>query len=154
MANAIMIVAGRDVLQACGCDQLCSGLASGMEAAVHALGDLFNEHEGNEWGILLINASNAFNSLNRKAALWNACHLWPHGCGFIFNCYKAWSTLVVSGYSTFLYSKEGVTQWDPLSLAVYAISVLPLIRALKDTEAGLKLGTLMMPVVGASCIAC
>ena len=34
----------------------------------------------------------------------------------------------------FLYSKEGVTQGDPLSLAFYAISVLPLIRALKDTR--------------------
>ena len=49
MAKAVMIVAGRDVLQACGSDQLCSGLESGMEAAVHALGDLFNEHKGNGW---------------------------------------------------------------------------------------------------------
>ena len=134
MAKAVMIVAGRDVQQVCGSDQLCSGLESGIEAAIHALGDLFNEHKGNGWGVLLIDASNAFNSLNRKAALWNARHLWPRGCRFIFNCYKAWSTLVVNGSSTFLYSKEGVTQGDPLSLAFYAISVLPLIRALKDTK--------------------
>ena len=155
MAKAVMIVVGRDVQQVCGSDQLCSCLESGIiEAAIHALGDLFNEHKGNGWGVLLIDASNAFNSLNRKAALWNARHLWPYGCRFIFNCYKAWSTLVVNGSSTFLYSKEGVTQGDPLSLAFYAISALPLIRALKDTSSLPKPGTPMMPAVRVSCIAC
>ena len=40
--------------------------------------------------------------------------------------------LVLRGSSTFLYSKEGVTQGDPLSMFMYAIGTLPLIRSLCD----------------------
>ena len=36
--------------------------------------------------------------------------------------------LVVRGSSEFLYSKEGVTQGDPLSMFMYAIGTLPLIH--------------------------
>ena len=40
--------------------------------------------------------------------------------------------LVLKGSSTFLYSKEGVTQGDPLSMFMYAVGTLPLIRSLHD----------------------
>ena len=40
--------------------------------------------------------------------------------------------LVLRGSSSFLYSKEGVTQGDPLSMFMYAIGTLPLIRLLRD----------------------
>ena len=96
--------------------------------------DLFDEHKGTGWGVLLVDASNAFNSLNRKAALWNARHLWPRGCRFLFNTYKGSAALILSGSAMLLYSKEGVTQGDPLSMAFYALSVLPLIRSLKDVH--------------------
>ena len=96
--------------------------------------DLFEEHKGSGWGVLLVDASNAFNSLNRKAALWNARHLWPRGCRFLYNTYKGPAALLVSGSSTLLFSQEGVTQGDPLSMAFYALSVLPLIRSLKDEQ--------------------
>ena len=132
MAKAVMMVAGGDVREVCGSDQLCSGLEAGIEAAIHALCDLFDEHKGTGWGVLLVDASNAFNSLNRKAALWNARHLWPRGCRFLFNTYKGSAALILSGSAMLLYSKEGVTQGDPLSMAFYALSVLPLIRSLKD----------------------
>ena len=42
--------------------------------------------------------------------------------------------MLISGCSTLLFSREGVTQGDPLSMAFYALSVLPLIRSLKNTE--------------------
>ena len=40
--------------------------------------------------------------------------------------------VVLRGSSTFLYSKEDVTQGDPLSMFMYVIGTLPLIRSLRD----------------------
>ena len=39
----------------------------------------------------------------------------------------------VKGSSTFLYSKEGVTQGDCLSMFMYVVGTLPLIRSLHDS---------------------
>ena len=49
-----------------------------------------------------------------------------------FNTYRGWSVLVLRSSSTYLYSKEGVTQGDPLPMFIYAIGTLPLIRSLYD----------------------
>jgi hypothetical protein len=66
IAKAILKVVGNDVQSAAGPLQTCAGHESD---AVHAMKKIhFNE--GTE-GILLVDASNAFNSLNRIAALHN-----------------------------------------------------------------------------------
>jgi hypothetical protein len=48
---------------------------------------------------------------------------------------KPWATLVIrsnkNGSGVFLFSKEGVTQGDPLSMFTSGIGILPLIRRLK-----------------------
>ena len=54
-------------MDAAGCLQLCAGRRAGCEAAVHAVREIF-AHKDTE-GILLVDASNAFNSLNHRAAL-------------------------------------------------------------------------------------
>ena len=46
--------------------------------------------------------------------------------------YSGWAALVVHGSEEFLYSREGVTQGDPLSMFLYAIGTMPLIRLLKN----------------------
>jgi hypothetical protein len=87
-----------------------------------------------EWRFLLIDAKNAFNEQNRTGMLWTVRHKWLSGARFVFNCYKHWATLVIrknNGTGAFLYSKEGVTQGDPLSMFAYGIGILPLIRLLK-----------------------
>ena len=98
------------------------------------MNELFSIHQdqGTGWGVLLVDAANAFNSLNRTAMLLHARVLWPRCARFLFNTYRGWSVLVLRGLSTFLYSKEGVTQGDPLSMFAYAIGILPLIYSLRD----------------------
>ena len=49
--------------------QTCAGLQGEIEASIHGLRQMY-EDEATE-GILLIDAKNAFNALNRKAALYN-----------------------------------------------------------------------------------
>ena len=64
--------------------------------------------------------------------IWSIWHKWRSGAQFTFDFYRHWATLVVrytgddSGH--FLHSKEGVTQGDPLTIIVYGIEVLTLIR--------------------------
>ena len=68
-------------------------------------------------------------SLNRAAILLRARVFWPRCSRFLFNTYCGWSVLVLQD---FLCSKEGVTQGDPLSVFMYAIETLPLIRLLHN----------------------
>ena len=60
--KTVMILLKKDVLQAAGSLQLCGGQVAGSEAAIHAMHDVFNDD--NTEGILLIDAENAFNSIN------------------------------------------------------------------------------------------
>ena len=78
--------------------------------------------------IILVDASNAFNCLNRQVTLLNCetiCHDLSH---ILINTYRNNSQLFVDGH--FILSKEGTTQGDPLAMAMYAIGTQPLIRRL------------------------
>ena len=63
--------------ETCGSQQLACGVKAGTEGAVHAVEELLNSTKEDRHGLLLMDASNAFNALNRKTALWNARILWP-----------------------------------------------------------------------------
>ena len=79
-----------------------------------------------------MDANNAFNSLSRVAALWNARVLWPRCSRYLFNCYRGQAIQVVLGAQEHVLSREGVTQVDTLSMLMYAVAVFPLIQALED----------------------
>ena len=51
---------------------------------------------------------------------------------FVFNTYKGWSPLIVSGSDVTIFSCKSVVQGDPLSLLSYAVATIPLIRELDD----------------------
>jgi hypothetical protein len=71
IAKCILKVAGKDAKETCGIDQLCAGLESGIEGAIHAMNHMWELHSmEEEWGFLLIDASNAFNEQNRTQMLW------------------------------------------------------------------------------------
>ena len=58
-----------DILEAAGSLQLCAGQDAGCEAAIHAIHSVFT-NESTE-AVFLVDAGNAFNSLNCQVALRN-----------------------------------------------------------------------------------
>ena len=111
--------------------QLCLGQKCGIELAIHTLGEEFDADES--CSILLIDASNAFNLLNRKLAVEKIEMICPSLVTAVRNSYSEPSDLFVN--VTKLKSEEGVTQGDPLSMAMYGIAILALIKRLNVTEA-------------------
>ena len=67
--ECVMSVVKKDVVDASGSLHLCAGQKSGSKAARHAMHTIFESDDTD--GVLLIDASNAFNALNRAAALHN-----------------------------------------------------------------------------------
>ena len=126
IAKAIIQLAKEDIQHACGCQQLCGGQMSGIEAGVHATREMFEEDE--EQAMLLVDASNAFNSLNRQVALHNIRRTCPTIARVLINTYRNSTELFVDGDS--LLSQEGTTQGDPLAMAMFGLSTIPLIRRL------------------------
>jgi hypothetical protein len=84
---------------------------------------------------VLIDATNGFNELGRRAMLWSVRHLWPAGSRFAFNCYRHSAQLILrqSGQPCHvLSSDEGVTQGDPLAMVLYGLALVPLARRLRQ----------------------
>ena len=131
IGKVICFLIREDAEAVCGVSQLCAGLRCGAEGAIHVAGDLF-EAGGDSHGMLVMDAENAFNSINRTALLWNIRILWPHASRFVFNTYRGWSPLIIKGHDVGLYSSEGVIQGDPLSMFLYALATLPLINQLQS----------------------
>ena len=69
-----------DVQLAAGSLQTCSGTESGIEAAVHAMKVIWEEDECE--ATLLIDAKDAFNTLNRKVTLHNIREICPFYTAF------------------------------------------------------------------------
>ena len=99
IAKAILFIARPDVQATSSCTQLCGGQISGTEAAVHAVRSAFALDE-NE-AVLLVDASNAFNSLNRLVALHNIRRICPPLSTILINTYRAPTELFVDGDTTY-----------------------------------------------------
>ena len=128
IGRAIARVLSKDIQEAAGPLQLCAGQLSGCESAVHAMRELFESPEIE--AIILVDTTNAFNSLNRQAALRNIHHLCPPLSKILINTYREDVCLFIDGET--LLSQEDTTQGDPLAMAMYAMAVTPLIHQLKQ----------------------
>ena len=112
-------------MSAAGPLQTCAGQVGGCEAAIHAMRRIYQIPSTE--GVLLIDAENAFNRLNRSAALHNIKHLCPSFSTVLSDTYQASVCMVIPG-SGEITSHEGTTQ--VMALAMYALAVTPLIRKL------------------------
>ena len=130
VAKAILYVTKQDIQEAAGSRQLCGGQIAGIEAAVHSVQREFRSEDVE--AVLLVDASNAFNSLNREAALHNVQYICPSLATALINTYRAPTELFVDGIT--LSSEEGTTQGDPFAMPFYALATVPLIRCLDNAE--------------------
>ena len=119
-----------EVIDIAGCQQLCAGQRSSCEAIVHCVRKLYCSGEAE--GILCVDASNAFNALNRGLALRNILHLCPSFGRLLINTYRSHSSLFINGDC--ILSKEGTTQGDPLAMSMFAVASIPLINELDESS--------------------
>ena len=128
IGKAVLGIVKQDVLETVAGRQFCAGLVSGCEAAVHCMSQIFDDSEA----ALFVDATNAFNSLNRASALSNVRTICPALAPILINTYRSPGSLFVNG--TTIQSVEGTTQGDPLGMVMYAIGVQPLIRHLDSSR--------------------
>ena len=108
-----MKVVKEDIKKAAGCSQLSAGQEAGCEAAIHAMHKIFEPNETE--AILLVDAKNAFNSINRKTLLHNIEYLCPATATFLYSYYAISARLFVIGGKE-LRSREGATQGNPTAI--------------------------------------
>ena len=128
VGKAIARVLSHEIQEATGPLQTCSGHLSGCEAAVHAMHQAFEDSDGE--GVILMDATNAFNYLTRQNALINIKKLCTALSKVLTNTYRQQIPLFIDGES--ILSKEGVTQGDPLAMAMYAVAITPLTYHLNE----------------------
>ena len=124
--NAVLRVARDDIQTAVGCLQLCAGQEAACEAGVNAMWTLLEDDDVK--AVLLVDASNAFNFLNREAALHNIHVICPTIAPMLTNTYRNPARLFIGGKN--ITSQVGTTQGDPLATAMYTLATLPLIHRL------------------------
>ena len=120
-----MKILKHDVIDVSGSLQVYAGLKCGSGAEIHAMRKMFEACDNDT--VLLINASNAFNSLNRSAALHNKRILTL--ATFAINTYREPARLFMTGCKE-IKSGEETTQGDPIATGLNAISLQPLITHL------------------------
>ena len=131
IGKSILWILKKDIMQAAGATQVCAGQSAGCEAAIHALRQIF-EVMGTD-GVLLVDADNAFNRLNRAVALHNIQYTCPLLATTIINFYRTPARLFVTGEME-LSSEEGTTQGCPLAMAMYAVCTVPLIDVCRGSQ--------------------
>ena len=81
-------------------------------------------------GTLFIDATNAFNEINRAVAMHNIQITYPIMWKYVINTYQSPSRLFVCGDGEFL-SQEGTTQGDPLPMPWYSVNTSIMIQSLR-----------------------
>uniref|UniRef100_A0A1X7V3G7 Uncharacterized protein n=1 Tax=Amphimedon queenslandica TaxID=400682 RepID=A0A1X7V3G7_AMPQE len=100
----------------------------GCQASVHSMRSALESSD--VVALLLVHASNAFNSLNRGVAMRNILTICPAFARIIINIYHTDTNLFIGDQTIFSY--EGTTQGDPSAMSIYALATVPLIRRLSS----------------------
>ena len=117
-----------EIKEAAGPLQVCAGHSTGSEAAIHAVNQVFNE-EGVD-RVLLADATNAFDQMNRVVAMHNIRITCKEIALYIINTYRSPSRLFISGGGK-IFFQEGTNQGDLLAMPWYAINTNHMISSLR-----------------------
>ena len=120
-----------DIQLVAGPLQTATGLQSGVEAAIHSMRCKFEDDRTD--AVILVDASNAFNSLNCQATLHNIRVICPQIATILVNIYHRPARLIILGAYD-IYSLEGTTQIDDFAMAFYALGTTPLVNTLQITS--------------------
>ena len=82
--------------------------------------------------VILADAANAFNSVNRKVFLHNINAVCPSISIYVQDCFTLPSRLFIIGRAE-IQSSEGTTQDGPVAMPIYALSVIPLMLMILET---------------------
>ena len=83
--------------------------------------------------VLLVDAENAFNNLNRRAAIHNIKQICPNFHRYLANTYQLPAKMIINDQNNQndnILSEEGSTQGDVPAMAMYAIGTKPLLDKL------------------------
>ena len=117
----------KDIQETAGPLQVCTGLRSGSEAAVHFIREQFEKETAE--ACILVDASNAFNAVNRQVMLHNIQRQLPEFAPIAINMYRSACRLFVCG--TEIRSEEGTTQGDNLAMSLFAMATLPILQSME-----------------------
>ena len=96
---------------------ICSGHINGIEVAIHTMQKVVDIPTTDIEAILVVDASNAFNCLNRAALLCNIQQFCPSVEPMVINTYWQPLKLFVDGAASTSY--EGTTQEDRIVVNVH-----------------------------------
>ena len=125
----IVSVVKKEVISSTVSFQVCAGQEAGSEASIHAMEKIFKE-ESTE-AVLLVDAANVFNSINRKVFLHNISIVCPTISTFVTDGCTTPARLFVIG-GTEIRSNEGTTQSDPVARAIHTIGITPLVMMMVE----------------------
>ena len=119
-----------DVKKAVGNLQVCAGQRAGGVAAIHSMRTIYNKPDCE--GVLLVDATNAFNFLNRRATIHNIKVSCPSLARYVENTYKDPTQLCIATGSKRqigkIQAEEGISQGDPIAMAIYAMGIAALLN--------------------------
>jgi hypothetical protein len=88
------------------------------------------------FGTALFDARNGFNEVNRYLMLWTVAHRWTEASWFAFNRYRHQNIVFVRNRPgkppIMILSREGIAQGCSLSMNLYGVALLPLLKRMHE----------------------
>ena len=135
MEKAINWILKDDIQESAGPLQTATRLKAEAEAAIHSMRLIFEDFSAK--AVILVDANNAFNSTNRKVALYNIQVTYLSFSKILINTYRSTSRLITLGGPE-IQSTEGTTQGDNLTMSFYALATVEIKNSLRLTASEVK----------------